>query len=107
MLIIDETSCPKQGTHSCGGAPHYGGTLGRSANAPVGVFLAYGSVRGAACIDRARYLPQRWTRDRGRCSAAGIPHTVKFATKGTLAQRFLARACAAKVPAGWVVADCL
>jgi SRSO17 transposase len=107
MLIIDETSFPKQGTCSCGVAPHDGGTLGRSANAQVGVFLASGSARGAACIDRALYRPQRWTRDRGRGTAAGIPHTVKFATKLPLAQRLLARAFAAKGPARWVVADCL
>jgi SRSO17 transposase len=107
VLIIDETSFPKHGTHSCGVAPQYCGALGRSANAQVGVFLAYGSARGAAFIDRALYLPQRWTRNRSRCTAAGIPYTVKFATKVTLAQRLLARAFAAKVPARWVVADCL
>jgi SRSO17 transposase len=107
VLIIDETSFPKQGTHSCRVAPQYCGTLGRSANAQVGVFLAYGSTRGAAFIDRALYVPQRWTRDRGRCTAAGIPRTVRFATKVTLAKRLLARAFTANVPARWVVADCL
>jgi SRSO17 transposase len=107
LLIIDESSFPKQGTHSCGVAPQYCGTLGRSANAQVGVFLAYGSARGAAFIDRALYLPQRWTRDRGRCAAAGIPSTVQFATKVTLAKRLLRRAFVASVPARWVVADCL
>ena len=107
VLIIDETGFPKRGTHSCGVAPQYCGTLGRSANAQVGVFLAYGSPRGAAFIDRALYLPQRWTRDRGRCAAAGIPRTARFATKVTLAKRLLARAFAAQAPARWVVADCL
>jgi SRSO17 transposase len=53
VLIIDETSFPKHGLYSCGVAPHYGGTLGRSATAQVGVLLAYSSARGTACLDRA------------------------------------------------------
>jgi len=106
VLIVDESSFPKEGAHSCGVAPQYCGTLGHSANGQVGVFLAYGSARGVAFIDRALYLPQRWTADRGRCSAAGVPPGVRFATKVTLAKRLLARAFAAGVPAGWVVADC-
>ena len=62
-------------------------------------------AKGAAFIDRALYLPQEWTQDRVRCREAGIPDEVEFATKGELAKRMLARACAAGVPAEWVVAD--
>jgi len=53
------------------------------------------------------YLPRVWTRDRARCTAAGIPTGVPFATKVALATELLARAFAAGVPARWVVADCL
>ncbi len=105
VLIIDETSFPKKGTHSCGVAPQYCGTLGHSANAQVAVFLAYGSVRGTAFIDRALYLPRIWTQDRDRCAAAGVPTEVGFATKVALAKQLLARAFAAGVPTRWVVAD--
>jgi SRSO17 transposase len=107
VLMVDESGFPKKGSLSCGVAPEYCGTLGHSANAQVGVFLAYGSARGVAFIDRALYLPQSWTRDQGRCAAAGVPGGVRFATKVTLATRLLERAFAAGVPAGWVVADCL
>jgi SRSO17 transposase/transposase len=107
VLIVDESGFPKKGAHSCGVAPQYCGTLGRSANAQVGVFLAYGSERGAAFVDRALYLPRAWTKDRGRCAAAGVPSGVGLATKVTLAKRLLEQAFAAGVPAGWVVADCL
>jgi SRSO17 transposase len=107
VLIIDETSFPKQGRESCGVAPQYCGTLGRSANAQVGVFLAYSSTRGAAFIDRALYLPKCWTADRERCAAAGVPPGLGFATKVALAKQLLARAFAAGVAARWVVADCL
>jgi SRSO17 transposase len=51
------------------------------------------------------YLPEAWTDDRVRCREAGIGEEVSFATKGELAQRMLARAFAAEVPAQWVVAD--
>lgn len=70
-----------------------------------GVFLAYASGRGAAFIDRALYLPHEWAKDPDRRTAAGIPVRTRFASKIILAERMLARACAAGVPAHWVVAD--
>ena len=51
------------------------------------------------------YLPQRWTGDRDRCRAAGVPDQVTFATKPTLATRMLTRALDAGVVAGWVAGD--
>jgi SRSO17 transposase len=105
VLIIDDTGFVKKGDKSCGVGRQYTGTVGAVANAQVGVFLAYASKRGAAFVDRALYLPHAWTDDPERCREAGIPDTVRFATKLTLAQRMLARAFAAGVPAGWVVAD--
>ena len=105
MLIVDETGFLKKGTHSCGVARQYTGTAGTTSNAQVGVFLAYASVKGAAFIDRALYLPHSWTRDPQRRTEAGIPKGTRFATKLTLAQRMLARAFAAHVPARWVTAD--
>jgi SRSO17 transposase len=105
VLIIDDTGFVKKGARSCGVGRQYTGTVGAVANAQVAVFLAYASKQGAAFVDRALYLPRAWTDDPERCREAGIPTTVRFATKLTLAQRMLARAFAAGVPAGWVVAD--
>jgi SRSO17 transposase len=105
VLIIDDTGFVKKGDKSCGVGHQYTGTVGTTANAQVGVFLAYASDKGAAFVDRALYLPRRWTDHPERCREAGIPDTVRFATKLTLAQRMLARAFAVGVPAGWVVAD--
>ena len=107
VLVVDETDFPKKGHASCGVAPQYCGSMGRSANAQVGVFLAYTSDKGLAFIDRELYLPRAWTKDRMRCAAAGVPAGVGFATKAALAQQLLARALTAGVPARWVVADCL
>lgn len=105
VLIVDETGFLKKGTHSCGVARQYCGTVGMTANAQVGVFLAYNSVRGTAFVDRTLYLPRSWTRDRERRAAAGVPKATRFATKITLAKRMLARAFASDVPARWVLAD--
>ncbi|HET8631023.1 MAG TPA: IS701 family transposase, partial [Thermomicrobiales bacterium] len=102
---VDETGFLKQGTRSCGVARQYCGAAGATANAQIGVFLAYASDRGTASIDRSLSLPRAWARDRERRAAAGIPKGTRFATKITLAKRLLARAFAAGVPARWVVAD--
>jgi len=105
VLIVDETGFLKKGAKSCGVARQYTGTAGDTVNCQVGVFLAYAAKDGAAFIDRALYLPQEWTEDRDRRTAAGIPEEARFATKIELAQRMLARAFDAEVPARWVVGD--
>ena len=105
VLIVDETGFLKKGRKSCGVARQYTGTAGAIENCQVGVFLAYAAQDGAAFIDRALYLPREWTDDRERQTEAGVPEAIRFATKIALAQRMLARAFAANVPARWVVAD--
>ena len=105
VLILDDTGFVKKGRTSCGVARQSTGTVGDTANAQVGVFLASASEKGAAFIDRALSLPRAWTEDPDRCRAAGIPSAVRFATKITLAQRLRARAFEAEVPARWVVGD--
>ncbi len=105
VLIVDDTGFVKKGDKSVGVARQYTGTVGDTVNAQVGVFLAYASAKGAAFIDRTLYLPHVWTDAPERCRSAGVPATVRFATKLTLAQRMLERAFIAAVPARWVVAD--
>src|SRR6266446_7789228 len=105
IMVVDETGFVKKGKKSAGVARQYSGTAGRRENSQIGVFLSYASSQGAGFLDRELYLPQEWTVDRVRCREAGIPDEVGFATKGELAQRMLARAFAAQVPAKWVVGD--
>src|SRR5713226_6208931 len=105
LLVIDETSFPKQGQKSAGVGVQYGGTTGQVENCQVGVFLSYVTARGHTLIDRELYLPLDWTEDRERCQAAGIPESVRFQTKPELARRMLARLWDAQVPLAWVVAD--
>jgi SRSO17 transposase len=105
ILIIDETGFLKKGDKSAGVARQYSGTAGRIENQQIGVFLAYTSSRGCAFIDRELYLPEAWFQDPSRCREADIPSGVNFETKPHLAQRMVARAIAAQLPARWVVAD--
>src|SRR2546430_9675536 len=105
IVVIDETSVPKQGKKSAGVGVQYCGPTGQVENCQVGVFLSYVTAKGHPLIDRERYLPLDWTEDRDRCQAAGIPASVRFQTKPEMARRMLARLWDAQVPIAWVVAD--
>jgi SRSO17 transposase len=105
VLVIDETGFLKQGKASCGVARQYTGSAGKITNCQIGVFASYVSRHGHAFIDRALYLPQGWTDDPKRMTAAHVPGDVSFATKPQIARRMIARAIAAKVPFSFVAAD--
>ncbi|KAG0161880.1 hypothetical protein DFQ30_005088, partial [Apophysomyces sp. BC1015] len=105
VLIVDETGFIKKGQHSVGVQRQYSGTAGRIENSQIGVFLCYAGCGGSAFIDREVYLPKVWCEDSERCSAAGVPEGVRFATKPELAKRMLERALEAGVPCAWVTGD--
>ena len=105
VLVLDETGFVKKGKHSAGVARQYCGTLGKVENCQVGVFLAYGSRKGHALIDRRLYLPEAWAADRERRRAAKVPEAVPFLTKPAIAREMLARALDAGVPCDWVLGD--
>jgi SRSO17 transposase len=105
ILVIDETSFPKEGKKSAGVQVQYCGTTGVVENSQVAVFLDYVTSRGHALIDRELYLPKPWIADPERCREAGIPETVHFQTKYELARRMVERVHRAQIPIAWVVAD--
>lgn len=105
VLICDETGFLKKGTHSVGVARQYSGTAGKIENCQVGVFLAYASPRGHAFLDRALYLPRSWTDDPARLRTAGVPESVRFATKPELVRQMLERVVVAGVPHQWISGD--
>ena len=105
VLVVDETGFLKQGQKSVGVKRQYSGTAGKVENCQIGVFLAYGSRRGAAFLDRELYLPQEWAADGVRRQEAGVPEGVAFRTKAQLAQEMIGRAVAAGVPFAWVTGD--
>jgi SRSO17 transposase len=105
VLVVDETGFLKKGEHSAGGARQYSGAAGRIENSQVGVFLAYGSRRGQALIDRRLYLPARRADDAERRRAAKVPEDLPFRTKPEIAREMVAHALDAGVPCGWVLGD--
>jgi len=105
VFIADDTGFIKKGRRSAGVQRQYTGTSGKIDNCQLGVFLAYASPRGHALIDRELYLPAVWTEDRDRCTAAGIPEAVEFATKPELVVRMLERVEDAGRLSGWFTAD--
>ena len=105
VLIADETGFLKKGEHSVGVKRQYTGTAGRIENSQVGVFLCYGSDKGAALVDRELYLPEEWAADRDRRRAAAVPEKTEFATKPDLARRMIERALKAGAACSWVAAD--
>ena len=105
VLIVDETGFLKKGTKSVGVQRQYSGTAGRIENCQIGGFVGYASAMGRAFLDRELYLPKEWALDDERRREAGVPEMVAFATKPQVAQRMLARAFAAAVPAAWVTGD--
>ncbi|MFE0938462.1 IS701 family transposase [Streptomyces mutabilis] len=106
VLVVDETGFVKKGRYSAGVQRQYTGTAGRVENSQVGVFLAYATSRGRALIDRRLYLPEHsWSNNPERRTAAGIPETVRFATKPRLAGEMIAAALEAGITASWVTGD--
>ena len=106
VLIVDETGFLKKGKKSCGVARQYTGTAGDHRQLP-GRRLP--GLRLAAMAPPSSTAPCTCRRNGRRTGHAGprraSPRRPAFATKIELAQRMLARAFDADVPARWVVAD--
>jgi SRSO17 transposase len=105
VLTVDETGFPKKGKLSVGVKKQYSGTLGRTDNCQVGVFLGYHAPKGHTLIDRRLFLPEEWADDRPRREEAGVPEGVIFRTKPELALGMVADAVAAGLPFRWVTGD--
>lgn len=103
--VLDETGFLKQGNKSVGVGRQYSGTAGRVENCQIGVFLGYATNKGFAFLEREIYLPKEWANDQQRREIAGVPESVKFATKPQLARMMLERAQAARVALAWITGD--
>src|ERR1700676_5512014 len=64
--IIDDTSFPKQGTHSVGVHHQYCGQLGKQANCQVAVSLSIANRWASLPVRYELYLPQAWAQDASR-----------------------------------------
>lgn len=105
MFVIDDTSFPKQGTHSVGVARQYCGALGKIANCQVATTALLWAKGRAWMLGATLYLPKKWTRDRARCERVHVPPDVRFQEKWRLALTLLRRARAAGLTVTAVLAD--
>jgi SRSO17 transposase len=105
LLVIDDTSFPKQGRHSVGVARQYCGALGKIANCQVATTTLLWAKGRAWMLGAALYLPKEWTRDRARCERGYVPETLRFQEKWRLALTLLRRARAAGLTLTGVLAD--
>jgi SRSO17 transposase len=103
--VVDETGWVKQGSHSVGVAHQYCGAIRKQANCQVSVEVVVSDGWIAAPVGGRLYLPARWTEDRERCQAAGVPEAVRFATKPALAVALLRQARHDGVPPAPVLGD--
>lgn len=105
VLILDETSFPKQGPHSVAVARQYCGALGKVANCQVAVTAALWTGHRAWPVGALLYLPETWTSDPARRIAARIPDATAFQEKWRLAVTLVQRSRAAGLRLTAVVAD--
>ena len=75
VMLIDESGVVKQGQHSVGVAPQYCGSVGKVANAQMGVHLGYVSRLGYSLVDSQMFVPDAWFEETHaeRRKACGIP----------------------------------
>jgi SRSO17 transposase len=111
ILILDDTSFPKQGTQSVGVQRQYCGALGKRANCQVIVSAEYiADEPGSRTplhwpVTAQLYLPESWATDLERRTRAHIPEELTFQTKPEIALSLLDRATRWDVPFRFVVAD--
>lgn len=103
--IIDETGWLKQGEKSVGVAHQYCGAVGKQANCQVSVGVVVSDGEIAAPVAGRLYLPEKWTNDKRRRAAAGVPPEVQFQTKPAIAADLIKQVLAAGVSRAPVLGD--
>jgi SRSO17 transposase len=105
VWIIDDTSFPKQGSHSVGVHHQYCGQLGKQANCQVAVTLSIANHHASLPIAYRLYLPETWAEDAVRRKKTRVPREIEFKTKPQIALEQIRAASAAGVPPGVVLMD--
>jgi SRSO17 transposase len=111
LLVLDDTSFPKQGKASVGVARQYCGALGKRANCQVVVSAHYVADEPESSrplhwpVNAQLYLPEGWATDRERRERSHVPEEVRFRIKPQIALSLVDLSVEWGVPFGVVVAD--
>jgi SRSO17 transposase len=106
IVVIDDTGFAKKGRHSVGVARQYSGTLGKTDNCQIAVSLHYAAPKGDYPLALRLYVPEAWTSQPERMTAARVPHQHQAPrTKGEIALELLELLHAEGLPYRAVVAD--
>jgi SRSO17 transposase len=106
IFVFDDTSFPKQGTHSVGVRRQYCGALGKKANCQVAPSVHYVSPLGHYPLAMRLFLPDCWIEDEDRLYEAGVPEAFRQArTKGEIALELLDLVRDEGLPGWLAVAD--
>src|SRR5262249_4117527 len=101
IFVIDDTTFPKQGTHSVGVQSQYCGALGQKANCQCAVSVHYVAPKGHYPLDLRLYLPESWRGDPKRLDEAKVPEDQRRPlTKGEIALELPRPARAEGLPGG-------
>src|SRR5215210_5522693 len=111
VLVLDDTSFPKQGKASVGVARQYCGELGKRANCQVVVSAQYVADEPESSrplhwpVSARLYLPKGWATDPERRERAHVPEEVGFMIKPQIALSLVDLSGEWEVPFDVVVAD--
>lgn len=103
--LVDETATPKKGTQTPGVQRQWCGRLGKLENCLVTVHLGVCKGRYKTLLDEDLFLPEKWSTDRDRCRAAGLPDHVVHRPKWRIALEELDRARHHGVAFDWLTFD--
>jgi SRSO17 transposase len=112
VLVLDDTSFPKQGKSSVGVARQYCGALGKRANCQVVVSAEYVADEPESSrplhwpVCAQLYLPESWAKESELREKAHIPDEVAFRSKPQIALSLVDLCGEWGVPFEVVVADC-
>ena len=81
------------------------GHLGKTENCQVAVSLSFATAEGSLPLAYRLYLPHAWTDEPARCERAGVPESIRFATKHEIAWMQIEAALGAGIPHGTVLMD--